>query len=74
MPDYNLEQRDTWLKKCAVYKEQDSKLFRDCFYREKEKMRLELREKFDAVERRQGGSRKSVEEMLQPEKSSGGFD
>lgn len=74
MPDYNLEQRDTWLRKCSNYKEQDSKLYRECFYREKEKMQLELREKFDAVERRQGGGRKSLEDLLQPEKSSGGFD
>jgi len=74
MPDYTTDQREAWLKKCAVYKDQDSKLFRDCFQKEREKMRMELREKFDAVERRQGGGRTSYEDLLQPQKSSGGFD
>ncbi|NBX75987.1 MAG: hypothetical protein EBQ92_05490 [Proteobacteria bacterium] len=73
-PDYNSEQREEWLRKCAPYKDQDSKLFRQCFYREKEKMRLELREKFDSVERRQGGKGKSLQDLIQSNPSSGGFD
>lgn len=73
-PDYNSEQREEWLRKCAPYKDQDSKLFRECFYREKGKMRLELREKFDSVERRQGGKGKSLQDLIQSNPSSGGFD
>ncbi|MFM8268733.1 MAG: hypothetical protein ACKN9V_00975 [Pseudomonadota bacterium] len=73
-PDYNSEQRDEWLRKCAPYKDQDSKLYRECFYREKGRMRLELREKFDAVERRQGGKGKSLQDLIQSNPSSGGFD
>lgn len=73
-PDYNSEQREEWLRKCAPYKDQDSKLFRECFYREKDKMRLELREKFDSVERRQGGKGKSLQDLIQSNPSSGGFD
>lgn len=72
--DYNTEQREQWLAKCAPYRDQDVKLFRDCFQREREKMKLELREKFDAVERRQGRGNYSIENLLQPSKSSGGFD
>jgi hypothetical protein len=73
-PDYNSEQREEWLRKCAPYKDQDSKLFRECFFREKDKMRLELREKFDSVERRQGGKGKSLQDLIQSNPSSGGFD
>lgn len=73
-PDYNTEQREEWLRKCGPYKDQDAKLFRQCFQREKDKMRLELREKFDQVERRQGGSGKSIDDLIQPNKGSGGFD
>jgi len=73
-PDYNSEQREEWLRKCAPYKDQDSKLFRECFLREKDKMHLELREKFDAVERRQGGKGKSLQDLIQSNPSSGGFD
>ena len=64
-PDNNSEQREEWLRKCAPYKDQDSKLFRECFFREKDKMRLELREKFDSVERRQGGKGKSLQDLIQ---------
>lgn len=74
MPDYTTDQRDAWLRKCGAYKDQDSKLFRECFQKEREKMRLELREKFDAVERRQGGGKTPYDNLLQPQKSSGGFD
>jgi len=73
-PDYNSQQREEWLRKCEPYKDQDSKLFRECFQREKDKMRLELRERFDAVERRQGGKIKSYDELLKPNPNSGGFD
>lgn len=73
-PDYNSQQREEWLRKCEPYKDQDSKLFRECFQREKDKMRLELREKFDAVERRQGGKIKSYDQLLKPNTNSGGFD
>lgn len=73
-PDYNSAQREEWLRKCEPYKDQDSKLFRECFQREKDKMRLELREKFDSVERRQGNRLKSYYELLKPNSNSGGFD
>lgn len=73
-PDYNSQQREEWLRKCEPYKDQDSKLFRECFQREKDKMRLELREKFDSVERRQGNQMKSYYELLKPNSNSGGFD
>lgn len=73
-PEYNSQQRADWIRKCEPYRDQDSKLFRECFQREKDKMRLELREKFDAVERRQGIRLKSYEELLKPNPNSGGFD
>lgn len=73
-PDYNSEQREEWIRKCSPYKDQDSKLFRQCFFREKDKSRLELREKFDAVERRQGGKGKALQDLIQSNPSSGGFD
>lgn len=73
-PDYNSQQREQWIQKCAPYKDKDAKLFRECYQKEREKMRLELREKFDAVERRQGMGKTPTEELLQPNKGSGGFD
>jgi len=73
-PDYNSEQREQWLQKCAPYRDKDSKLFRECFQAEKDRMRLELREKFDSVERRQGGKKMSIEDLIRPNSGSGGFD
>lgn len=73
-PDYNSEQREQWLQKCAPYREKDTKLFRECFQQEKDKMRLDLRQKFDAVERRQGGKKMSIEDLIKPNAGSGGFD
>lgn len=73
-PDYNSEQREQWLEKCAPYKDKDTKLFKECFQREKDKMRLDLRQKFDAVERRQGGKKMSIEDLIKPNAGSGGFD
>ncbi|NBX93612.1 MAG: hypothetical protein EBQ85_10325 [Proteobacteria bacterium] len=73
-PDYNSEQRDLWLQKCASYRDKDARLFRQCYQKEREKMLLELREKFDAIERRQGAGKVPTEELLQPNKASGGFD
>lgn len=64
-PNYNTEQRDAWLAKCAQFKGKDQEAYRKCYEEEKRKSLAGLRENQDAIEKRQMEPLRNVNPLLE---------